>query len=111
VRGTVPVIPRVTEIGRHAVQFYDDEIFLATAVSEFLTHGLKEARPCVAVATPRHAAAIQGELARGGARSADRVTFLDAGALLNGFLVNAEPDAGGLRATIGKVIGELVSRP
>jgi len=39
--------------------------------------------------------------------SADRVTFLDARTLLNGFLVHAEPDAGGLRATIGKVIGEL----
>jgi PAS domain S-box-containing protein len=93
----------------HAVQFYDDDSFLATVVSEFLVRGLSANQPVVIVATPSHRRAfLEGLRGHGidveSARSSGQLTVLDARQTLKKICVDEQPDAQRFRSVIGGVI-------
>ena len=100
----------------HTVQFYDDEAFLASVVSEFLARGLSSDQPVIVIATPSHRRAFlralrdhKVDLER--ARSSGQLTMLDTRQMLKKVLVDAEPDARRFRDVIGGVIrSSLVGR-
>ena len=93
----------------HTVQFYENEDFLASAVTDFLAAGLATGEAAVVIATKPHLEAIQRGLAAEGldvaaTRSRGGLTLLDARETLSGFMLGAMPDA----ARFGKLIGPLV---
>jgi PAS domain S-box-containing protein len=98
----------------HAVQFYDDEAFLATAASEFLASGLTSNRPVVVIATPSHRKAFfqrlrELEVDVDQARKSGQLTVLDARQTLKKISVNEEPDARRFQNVIGSVIGRSLA--
>jgi PAS domain S-box-containing protein len=113
-----PAVPphRHAHAHDHAVQFYDDEAFLATVVSEFLAGGLTSNQPVVVIATPSHRKAFVQRLRNHdvdveSAQSSGQLTLLDARQTLKKFMVGAKPDAGRFRAVVGGVIEKsLVGR-
>jgi PAS domain S-box-containing protein len=93
----------------HAVQFYEDDTFLATAVCEFLVGGLKSGQPAVVIATPAHRKSFVSRLRAQGidvaaARRSGQLTLLDARQTLNRFMNGPTPDGRRFRAVIGAVI-------
>jgi signal transduction histidine kinase len=93
----------------HAVQFYDDERFLVTAVSTYAHAGLAASQPVVIIATPAHRAAFVERLASlgvdAGRAERDRtLTLLDARDTLDGFMVGGRPDASRFEATVGALV-------
>jgi PAS domain S-box-containing protein len=100
----------------HAVQFYDDQAFLATVVGEFLRAGLASNQPVVVIATPSHRRAFLRRLDEQGvvvaaARESGQLTLLDAQQTLKKFMVGATPDAQRFHQVVGGVIAKsLVGR-
>jgi len=93
----------------HAVQFYEDESFLATVVSEFLARGLSSSQPVIVIATPAHRRAFVKGLRDHGidverTRSSGQLTMLDARQTLKKISASEEPDARRFRDVIGSVI-------
>jgi signal transduction histidine kinase len=93
----------------HAVQFYNDEAFLASVVAEFLATGLREQQPAIVIATPAHRRAFAKRLRHAGVdvralRQSRRFTVLDARQLLSRFMIGDAPDAARFHATVGRVI-------
>ena len=93
----------------HAVQFYEDETFLADTVADFLAGGLAVGQPFIVVATEPHRKAIAHRLKskgfdidRPGATGTH--TLLDARALLATFMAGSKPDAKRFRAALGSAI-------
>ena len=95
----------------HAVQFYDDDAFLATVVSEFLAGGLASNQPVIVIATPGHRRAFLQRLRDQGvdierARADGQLTLLDARQTLKKFMAGTTPDA----RRFGKVIGGVIEK-
>ncbi len=84
----------------HAVQFYEDEAFLAGRVAEFLAEGARNGEPCIAIATPEHNAMFAARLESMSVDS-QSVTFLDARLLLDQFLDRGMPNADRFARVIG----------
>lgn len=82
----------------HAVKFYESRESLCQIVADFLSEGLVQQQPALAIATPEHRAGILAEL-RGRNLDVDRLqatgllTLLDVSDLLDGFMVDGMPDA------------------
>src|SRR3989440_2134638 len=81
----------------HTVQFYEDESFLRETVARYLGAGLIDDEPVVVIATEPHCRAFQESLAAKGvdvgrACASGRLTFLDARATLDSFMVDGAPD-------------------
>ena len=94
----------------HAVQFYDDEPFLATVVSEFLAHGIgvessshrhRHAVPPKGVLPDAARARRSMSTTRG---NSGQLTVLDARQTLKKISVDEEPDARRFLNVIGSVI-------
>jgi PAS domain S-box-containing protein len=93
----------------HAVQFYEDESYLATVVGEFLADGLKAGQPVIVVATPAHRTAFVRQLGELGidvaaARGSGQFQLLDARETLAKFTVGTERNVDRFNSTIGSVI-------
>src|SRR5687767_1342214 len=93
----------------HTVQFYDDESYLATVVSDFLTAGLKAHQPVIVIATPAHRAAFTRQLAGYGvdvaaARRSGQLHLADAEQTLAKFMVGEKPDATRFRMVVGSLV-------
>src|SRR6185503_5581339 len=76
----------------HAVQFYDNDDFLAEVVSEFVSRGLSSAEPAIIIATEAHRDAFTHGLSSRGidvdaARNAGELILLDARETLDRFMV------------------------
>ena len=101
----------------HAVQFYDDDAFLANVVCGFLSSGLEKGSPGVVIATAPHRKAFTAGLAANGirpgdARASGRLVMLDARKTLNKIMRGSLPDARQFRAVIGGLIEKsLVGEP
>jgi PAS domain S-box-containing protein len=101
----------------HTVQFYDDEAYLATVVSDFLTAGLKARQPVIVIATPAHRTAFTGQLAGYGvdvaaARRSGQLYLADARQTLAKFMVGQKPDATRFRTVVGNLVERsLEGRP
>jgi hypothetical protein len=87
----------------HAVQFYEQEDFLADRVAEFLAAGIRDGEPCVVIATAEHNAMFANRLQSSGA-DVTKVRFLDARSTLESVLHRGMPDA----QRFGNVIGGLL---
>jgi PAS domain S-box-containing protein len=105
---------REHEPHHHAVQFYENEAYLASVVSEFLAEGAKANQPIVVVATPSHRAAFSKSLRDmgvnvGALRRSGQLHLLDARQTLSRFMVGEVPDSGRFATTIGRVITRSLS--
>jgi signal transduction histidine kinase len=93
----------------HAVQFYEDDAFLATSVGEFLANGLATRQYVVAVATPAHRQGIRTALEARGvdverAVARRQMLLLDAEEVLATFMDGARPNAGRFRSAMARVL-------
>ena len=98
----------------HAVQFYDDESFLASVVSEFLARGLSSNQPVIVIATPSHRRSFLAGLRNSGidvvrARSGGQLTLLDARQTLKKICVDEQPDERRFRNVIGRLINRSLA--
>ncbi|HYC91199.1 MAG TPA: ATP-binding protein [Thermoanaerobaculia bacterium] len=89
----------------HAVQFYEDEAFLAERVAAFLAEGARNGEPCVVIATPEHNAMFASRLE---SLSADpkSVAFLDARSMLDQFLDRGTPNADRFASVVGRALAD-----
>ena len=93
----------------HIVQFYDNEHFLTSTVTEFLAEGLAAGQPGVVIATAPHLDAFGTSLRGRGidldiAIDSGRLTMLDARRALSEFMSGDVPDAVRFRTVIGGVL-------
>jgi PAS domain S-box-containing protein len=96
----------------HAVQFYEDDAFLASVVADFVARGLAAGQPALLIATPAHRRSIGRELAGRGVdvarmRRERRLTLLDARATLRSITVGGRPDSRRFDAVIGGKVRRL----
>jgi PAS domain S-box-containing protein len=93
----------------HAVQFYEDDAFLAATVGDFVAEGLAVGQPAIVIATKRHREAFAAHLSRSGvdidaARKSGLLTELDARETLATFMNGAMPDERRFQTVIGSRI-------
>ncbi len=96
----------------HAVQFYEDDFFLADVVAHYAGAGLAAAEPTLLIATAPHCDAFVERLAAkgvdvAGARARGGLMLLDAHELLGRIIVDGRLDAARLRDLVGPVLAEL----
>jgi hypothetical protein len=99
----------------HFVQYYESEHYLTTSVVEFLATGLATGQPIIVVATAPHREAFARRLrARGFWIDADGanapVTWLDARATLDRFLVDGMPDRERFQAAVATELAAAARR-
>ena len=97
--------------GYHAVRFYESERSLAVIVAEFLNEGFADWHPGLVVATPATRAALVLELCAGSLdvvelQRSGRLVLLDAGELLDLFMIDEQPDP----TRFNTVMGETIAR-
>jgi anti-sigma regulatory factor (Ser/Thr protein kinase) len=95
----------------HVVLFYEHDEQLARSVGTYLLDGLRAGDVAVVVATEPHLRAFEAVIADGGvdvdgARADGRLVTLDAGELLDRFVVEGWPEA----VSFDAVVGDLVRR-
>ena len=99
----------------HTVQFYENEAFLAAAVTDFIAAGLAIGESAVVIATRPHLEAIRAGLSAervdvDTAHRRGRLTLLDAHETLSRLMVGAMPDAARFRAVIAPVVEKAIRR-
>jgi hypothetical protein len=82
----------------HAVRFYTDDVALCHVVADFLRDGLVERQPAVVIATPDHRREIAAQLQARGLdvsllETGGDLFLLDAGLMLDEFMIDGMPDA------------------
>ena len=98
----------------HAVQFYENERSLYTTVAGFLGQGLVDGQPAILIATDEHRTAIIEHI-RGRFIDVDKavsvgtLVVLDADATLQRFMVNGMPDPDAFDASIGRLVGDILT--
>ncbi len=96
----------------HAVQFYEDEAFLADTVAQFLDAGLRAGEHVAVIASKEHRDAFLERLGRERIRLAAQsghLTCVDAHEMLSTFMVGSLPDAGLFRSAVSRLL-EKVTR-
>jgi PAS domain S-box-containing protein len=98
----------------HAVQFYEDDAFLANAVAGFLSDGFGADEPAVVIATPAHRTAFRDRLENLGVDVDARcnrgeLLMLDAEETLAQFMNTDSPDETRFAAVIGSVISKAAA--
>ena len=89
----------------HAVQFYNDDVFLIDAVSAFITTDIEENATIIVIAMEKHREEIRNALqALGNSGIEDKVLYLDAVELLSGFIVDGWPDQTRFNSTVGGIL-------
>jgi PAS domain-containing protein len=91
----------------HVVEFHETEEFLVETVSGFLGSALHDGDAAIVIATATHRRAFEAALGASGidvAAALDRYLALDAGELLQKFMLDGSPDAERFRDTIGVMI-------
>ena len=85
----------------HAVQFYNDDVFLIDTVSAFITAGLKENGAIIVVATAQHREELRNTLQ---AANNPSITYIDAVELLSTFMVDDWPNETRFTSTVGPLL-------
>jgi PAS domain S-box-containing protein len=98
----------------HGVQFYDDDGFLASVVSDFLHEGISAGEPVLVIASPDHRRAFVQALTAQGvdvlrACREGTVGLLDARETLDQFMDGARPDPRRFREIVGTAIDRCVT--
>ena len=91
----------------HAVQFYQDDVFLIDAVCAFIKAGYEENATPIIVATQKHREDLQKSLqAEGNLNHMSKVVRFDAEQLLSSFMVDGWPNEAKFNATVGRIVEE-----
>ena len=85
----------------HAVQFYNDDVFLIDTVSAFITAGLKENGAIIVIATAQHREELHNTLQ---AANNSSITYIDAVELLSAFMVDDWPNETRFTSTVGPLL-------
>jgi len=85
----------------HAVQFYNDDVFLIDTVSAFITAGLKENGAIIVIATAQHHEELRNTLQ---AANNSSFTYIDAVELLSAFMVDDWPNETRFISTVGHLL-------
>lgn len=85
----------------HAVQFYNDDVFLIDTVSAFITAGLKENGAIIVIATAQHREELRNALQ---AANNSSITYIDAVELLSTFMVDDWPNEARFTSTVGPLL-------
>ncbi len=85
----------------HAVQFYNDDVFLIDTVSAFITAGLKENGAIIVIATAQHREELRNALQSANNSS---ITYIDAVELLSAFIVDDWPNETRFTSTVGPLL-------
>jgi signal transduction histidine kinase len=93
----------------HNVQFYEGDAYLIAVVSDFLADGIEAGQGVLAIATPRHRAAIVKAMRKRGVaveqeRESGKLQLLDARKTLAAFMVGEEIDERRFRETISPLV-------
>lgn len=95
----------------HAVQFYNDDVFLIDAVSAFIRAGYKENATTIVVATEQHCAELRNVLqTTANFWSDDKVVYFDAVELLSGFMMDGWPNQKQFNSTVGRIVQRAALR-
>lgn len=105
-----PTPPEDSGVGRHVVQFYEDDAFLLPTVANFMVEGLNAGSAALVVATPEHCAGFVEQLRLLGVDvdaevTSGRLTMLDARTTLDRFVRGGSPDRPRFLLEVGTVIG------
>src|SRR5579871_2484490 len=97
----------------HAAHFYESDESLVRTVGEFLLAGIAAEAPLIMVATAEHLDQVSRYLEAAGvdveaAHRADRLVRINAGELLDLFMVESLPDAGLFNAIVGGILDTAV---
>jgi signal transduction histidine kinase len=95
----------------HAVQFYDDETFLAQTVGQFLSAGLRAGDRLIVIATDAHHKAFAEQLeseAVDAALTEGRLSLLDARNTLSRFMIGGMPDPDLFRDVLSSLIAKAM---
>ena len=111
---SLPVTPIRGEPHRHAVQFYENEHFLAAAVADFLADGLVGGHTVIVIATTTHREAFFYRLKAKGIDPdsfvrKQQLIWLDARETLANFLVQSLPDAQRFQQVVGSLLEEAIA--
>jgi PAS domain S-box-containing protein/excisionase family DNA binding protein len=100
------------DAGSHFVQFYENDTFLADAVTDFIGHALDAAQgAAIVVATPEHRAAIEQKLAaRGIDLAKHHYRAFDAAQTLSRFMVGDAPNPTRFNDVIGGALRDAQGR-
>lgn len=91
----------------HAVQFYEDDVFLIDAVSAFITAGYGDNATIIVVATEKHREDLNKIFRDSGTQGIEaKVKYFDASELLSTFMVDGWPDEIQFNSKIGRIILE-----
>lgn len=85
----------------HAVQFYNDDVFLIDTVSAFITAGLKENGAIIVIATAQHREELRNALQSANNSS---ITYIDAVELISAFMVDDWPNETRFTSTVGPLL-------
>jgi hypothetical protein len=85
----------------HAVQFYNDDVFLIETVSAFIAAGLKENGAIIVIATAQHREELRNTLQ---AANNSSIKYIDAVELLSAFMVDGWPNETRFISTVGPLL-------
>jgi signal transduction histidine kinase len=96
----------------HIVQFYENDAYLASAVSDFLAAGLRNGQPVLVIATRAHRDGFAIRLKAkgidpGAALESGQLTMLDAEETLSLFMAGSVPNAERFSRSLGAVLNKL----
>ena len=95
----------------HAVQFYEDDVFLLDAVCAFVKAGYEANATPIVVATEKHRDDLRKTLQEWGNPDLIRkVMQFDAAELLSGFMVEDWPNQAKFNSTVGRMVEEAARR-
>lgn len=94
----------------HAVQFYNDDVFLIDAVVAFITAGTKDNATTIVVATEKHYEEICNALQAANSGGEDKLVYFDAVELLSAFMMDGWPNQARFTSTLGGIIERAALR-
>ncbi len=95
----------------HAVQFYNDDVFLIDAVCSFIKAGYEQNATPIIVATQKHREDLHKTFqAWGNLNLMSKVVQFDAEELLSTFMVDGWPNEAKFNASVGRIVAEAALR-
>ena len=88
----------------HAVQFYNDDVFLIDAVTAFITAGSKDNATTIVVATEKHREELRNALQAANSVGEAKVVYFDAVELLSAFMMDGWPNQARFISTLGGIV-------
>ena len=96
---------------RHAVQFYNDDVFLVDAVSAFIKAGYEGKATPIVVATEKHRQDLRKTFQEwGNPGLVSKVMLYDASELLSTFMVEGWPSQAKFNSSVGRMVEEAALR-